>query len=154
MIAERFRSDALAERPVSPIRLIHLTDKSKSSELFAFVRFGNQVSQVNQVKRLFDRYGGRGGGEPDAGKRSGKNAALDRPAPAGGTEAAESGRRRALAARRPPSQDGRDRDEDGAAQNEERKMSKKVYGFSSRKWAAFWLGTVVGAVWGGLAAAV
>ena len=58
------------------------------------------------MKRLFDRYGGRGGGEPDAGKRSGKNAALDRPAPAGGTEAAESGRRRALAARRPPSQDG------------------------------------------------
>lgn len=40
-----------AERPVSLIRLIHLTDKSKSSELFAFARFDNQVSQVNQVKR-------------------------------------------------------------------------------------------------------
>ena len=40
-----------AERPVSLIRLIHLTGKSKSSELFAFVRFRNQVSQVNQVKR-------------------------------------------------------------------------------------------------------
>ena len=62
--------------------------------------FGNQVSQVNQVKRLFDRYGGRGGGEPDAGKRSGKNAALDRPAPAGGTEAAESGRERPRRGRR------------------------------------------------------
>ena len=33
------------------IRLSHLTDKSKSSELFAFARFDNQVSQVNQVKR-------------------------------------------------------------------------------------------------------
>ena len=41
----------LAERPVSLILLFHLTDKSKSSELFAFARFGNQVSQVNQVKR-------------------------------------------------------------------------------------------------------
>ena len=51
MIAERFRSDALAERPVSLIRLIHLIDKSKSSELFALWRFRNQVSQVNQVKR-------------------------------------------------------------------------------------------------------
>ena len=51
MIAERFRSDALAERPVSLIRLIHLTGKSKSSELFAFARFRSQVSQVNQVKR-------------------------------------------------------------------------------------------------------
>ena len=40
-----------AERPVSLIRLVHLTDKSKSSELFAYARFGNQVSQVNQVKR-------------------------------------------------------------------------------------------------------
>ena len=42
---------ALAERPVSLIRLIHLIGKSKSSELFAFVRFRSQVSQVNQVKR-------------------------------------------------------------------------------------------------------
>ena len=50
---------APAERPVSLIRLIHLIGKSKSSELFAFVRFGNQVSRVNQVKRLFDRYGRR-----------------------------------------------------------------------------------------------
>ena len=41
----------LAERPVSLIRLVHLTDKSKSSELFALWRFRNQVSQVNQVKR-------------------------------------------------------------------------------------------------------
>ena len=40
-----------AGRPVSRIRLFHLTDKSKSSELFAFARFRNQVSQVNQVKR-------------------------------------------------------------------------------------------------------
>ena len=40
-----------AGRPVSLIRLFHLTDKSKSSELFAFARFRNQVSQVNQVKR-------------------------------------------------------------------------------------------------------
>ena len=38
-----------AERPVSLIRLVPLTGKSKSSELFAFARFGNQVSQVNQV---------------------------------------------------------------------------------------------------------
>ena len=44
-----------AERPVSLIRLSHLTDKSKSSELFAYVRLGNQVSQVNQVKRPKDR---------------------------------------------------------------------------------------------------
>ena len=42
---------APAERPVSLIRLVHLIGKSKSSELFAFVRFRNQVSQVNQVKR-------------------------------------------------------------------------------------------------------
>ena len=51
MIAARCRSDALAEWPVSLIRLVHLTGKSKSSELFAFVRFRSQVSQVNQVKR-------------------------------------------------------------------------------------------------------
>ena len=31
-------------------------------------------------------------------------------------------------------------------------MSKKVLGFSSRKWATFWLGVVLGAVCGGLAA--
>ena len=35
VIAERFRSDALAKRPVSLIRPVHLTGKSKSSELFA-----------------------------------------------------------------------------------------------------------------------
>ena len=40
-----------AARPVSLIRLSHLTDKSKSSELFAYARFGNQMSQANQVKR-------------------------------------------------------------------------------------------------------
>ena len=40
-----------AERPVSLIRLAHLTDKSKFSEVFALWRFRNQVSQVNQVKR-------------------------------------------------------------------------------------------------------
>ena len=31
-------------------------------------------------------------------------------------------------------------------------MSKKVLGFSSRKWAAFWLGVACGVVLGGLAA--
>ena len=41
----------LAGRPVSLIRLLHLTDKSKSSEPFALWRFRNQVNQVNQVKR-------------------------------------------------------------------------------------------------------
>ena len=46
-----FAAIALAERPVSLIRPVHLTGKSKSSELFAFVRFRSQVSQVNQVKR-------------------------------------------------------------------------------------------------------
>ena len=46
-----------AERPVSLIRLARLTDKSKFSELFALWRFRNQVSQVNQAKRLL--YGKR-----------------------------------------------------------------------------------------------
>ena len=50
---------APAERPVSLIRLVHLTDKSKFSELFALWRFRNQVSQVNQVKRPLDRQGRR-----------------------------------------------------------------------------------------------
>ena len=75
-----------AERPVSLIRLIHLIDKSKSSELFALWRFRNQVSQVNQVKCLLHgrrcEIWGRGGDRPDAGEKSGKNAAEDRrPAP-------------------------------------------------------------------------
>ena len=31
-------------------------------------------------------------------------------------------------------------------------MSKKVLGFTSRKWAAFWAGVALGVVFGGLAA--
>ena len=60
---------APAERPVSLIRLIHLTGKSKSSELFAFARFDNQVSQVNQVKRLLHEKKDREDGNEDTDHR-------------------------------------------------------------------------------------
>ena len=33
-----------------------------------------------------------------------------------------------------------------------KKMSKKVLGFTSRKWVAFWAGVALGVVFGGLAA--
>ena len=77
-----------------------------------------------------DRHGiwGRGGDKPDAGEKSGKNAVFDRPAPNCRHQRASS-----------------------LAQERRQKMSKKVLGFTSRKWVAFWWGLICGVVIGGLA---
>ena len=71
---------------------------------------------------------GRGGDRPDAGEKSGKNAVFDRPAPNCWYQRASS-----------------------LAQERRQKMSKKVLGFTSRKWVAFWWGLISGVVIGGLA---
>ena len=74
------------------------------------------------------RIWGRGGDKPDAGEKSGKNAVFDRPAPNCRHQRASS-----------------------LAQERRQKMSKKVLGFTSRKWVAFWWGLICGVVIGGLA---
>ena len=89
------------------------------------------------------RIWGRGGDKPDAGEKSGKNAVFDRPAPNCRHQRASTPLATAYAARFARGIP--------LAQERRQKMSKKVLGFTSRKWVAFWWGLICGVVIGGLA---